>query len=468
MVGEGSGMIGFLLLALLNDPMFQLVWIAFAAAVSIIALSYMLGEVFGMHSLKGFAKVELADLIASALIVLIAIGLATPGGVFDQVTKGFMLATGPTQCVGSPPDRNIAFAQAEYFLGCAPEVDMGAVPPTIKIEGVLMKRLTLAYASLMGNEMFFGLLSGFSTNLEVPIPIMLLKINVGMTPWIAMGPINDIHTVLVDAVGVAWAGVATQKMLLAFVEESALTIFLPFGLLLRAFPFSRKTGSTIVAVVFAAYFIYPTTLLINYRIWDMVSDPKPDPSVPPGLRCLENGVSCTDNSKCCSLNCNLVQATGSRVCTSPLTEFSEYNSVFAVCAGSGYTPDQVNQILEGKGKGYEDRLMSTYFNPGHLKDAYAATPGTKAEKRVFNGWTEAQRKLSLITGTGGGLWFPTPQNAVTGAFKALDSLVMDAMQFTVLVLLFMVIEIIITMTLLKDFSLLIGGEPRVFGMSKLV
>ena len=57
---------------------------------------------------------------------------------------------------------------------------------------------------------------------------------------------------------------------------------------------------------------------------------------------------------------------------------------------------------------------------------------------------------------------------MTGAFKALDSLVMEAMQFTVLVLLFMVIEIIITMTLLKDFSLLIGGEPRVFGMSKLV
>ncbi len=455
-------MAGFLLWALLTDQVFGLVWVALAAASSIVALSYMAGEFLNMPSLKGFAKLELSELAVTVLIVLLAVGLATKGGAFDHVARGFVPLDSEGYapvCPGTQADRNLAFAQAEYFLGCKPSLVL--FPPGIEIQGVLMNKLKVAYESLMINEMFFGLLSGFSTNLEVAIPGMMMKVNVGMFPWIAMGPLNDMHTLLVDAVGVAFAGVATQKMLLIFIEETALRVFLPFGLLLRAFPFSRKTGSTVVAVIFAAYFIFPITVLINYQIWDMVTNPKPDSTNP---NCATNGMGCATDAACCSLNCRYSSAAHANVCASPISDMSEYRSIFAVCMGKDSA--QVNDYLQQEATAYENRLTDTYFVPA--RNQYLGTPGTKSEARSASGWSELWRKWDLIGGAGGGLLLPTPQKAIAGAFKSLDSLVMDAMQFTVLVMLFMVIEIIITMTLLKDFALLIGGEPRVFGMSKLV
>ena len=463
-------MIGFLLFDLLTDPMFGMVGIALALAVSLIALSHMAGEFFNMPSLKGFAKLELSDLIVTSCIILIAVALAMKGGVFDLMSGGFMVQdTGHTMTCGanSPLSDRPAFAQAEYFLGCNPKVEFrlpsldNPFPLNVTSDGILLPRLGTAYLSLMGNEVFIGLLSGFSTNLEIYIPEIASKVNVGMVPFIAMGPLNDVHTVLVDAVGVAMGAVAAQKMLLIFIGESALPFFLPFGLLLRAFPFSRKTGSTVLSVVFAAYFIYPTTILINQRIWVMMVNPQPDT----GSSCKTNGNACLNNTDCCSLNCRLNSTSNTYACFTPLTDFQDYQSLFGVCSSHpGITQAQINASLNADAASYDQRMGQTYFNG----NAYQNANGTQSEARISDGWAELKRKTSLITGAGSGLGWPTPKGAIENTFAAVDRLVSDAMQFTILTMLFLVIEIIITMTLMKDFAHLIGGEPRVFGMSRLV
>lgn len=458
--GVRAGMIEFLLFDLLGDPMFKLVGIALAFAVSLIALSYMAGNFFNMPSLKGFAKLELSDLIVTCAIILIAFALATPGGVFDHMSQGFMVSDPGHNmtCADSPLNGMPAFAQAEYFLGCNPKVELTSL--SVKSSGVLLPRLGTAYGSLMVNEMFIGLLSGFSTNLEIYIPEIASKVNIGMIPFIAMGPLNDVHTVLVDAVGVAYGAVAAQKMLLVFIGEAALPFFLPFGLLLRAFPFSRKTGSTVLAVVFAAYFIYPTTILINEQIWVMVVNPQPGTD----NSCQTNGKTCSVNSECCSLNCRNVTAT-SRQCITLLTDFQDYTSVFGLCSSHPEikTSDDINAALGTDAADYDKRMGATYFNSQGIN-----TPSTQSEARISSGWTEAGRKLDLMTSALKGLTWPTPKGAIENTFAVVDRLVSDAMQFTILTMLFLLIEIIITMTLMKDFALLIGGEPRVFGMSRLV
>ena len=462
-------MIEFLLFDLLGDPTYRLVGIALAFVVSLIAISYMAGEFFNMPSLKGFAKLELSDLAVTSAIIIIAVALAMKGGVFDLMSQGFMVPD-PNQnmtCAGSSLNYTPAFAQAEYFLGCNPKVQIVTPSPSspspinVTYAGVLGPRLATAYGSLMVNEMFIGLLSGFSTNLEIYIPEIASKVNIGMVPFIAMGPLNEVHTVLVDAVGVAYGAVAAQKMLLVFIYESALPFFLPFGLLLRAFPFSRKTGSTVLAVVFAAYFIYPTSILINEQIWVMIVNPQPDP----GSSCKTNGYACGANSECCSLNCG--GPAGAMTCLTPLTDFQDYTSVFGVCLSHpGITSDQINASLNNDATSYDQRMTQTYFSPQDI-NAYP-NASTKSEARIYDGWAEINRKIGLVTGTGSGLVWPTPQHAIENTFTTIDKLVSDAMQFTILTMLFLVIEIIITMTLMKDFAMLIGGEPRVFGMSRLV
>ena len=63
--------------------------------------------------------------------------------------------------------------------------------------------------------------------------------------------------------------------------------------------------------------------------------------------------------------------------------------------------------------------------------------------------------------------FPTPQRANNAFFMIVESLVLDTARFAMVALLFIVLEIVITFTLMKDFALLIGGEPRIFGITKL-
>jgi hypothetical protein len=285
------------------------VLIAFSAAISIISLAWMAGEFFSMPSIKGFARTEIFELGVSAAVLLLALALVIPGGPFDMIANGFLLngvphdqvcpewkvgksynAVSQTWFTSGGQPAPLAFGQAGYFLGCKPNMAAFAqkydqimnlnvdfswndLVPNF-FEGVLSAKLSLGYVSLMGTEMMTGILSGFYTSIHIPV-FEVIGIDLGLNPWIAMTPLNQFHTTVVDLVGTTLASVVGQKMLLDFVEETMLSYFLPLGLLMRVFPFTRRTGSTIIAVVFAAYFIYPISILVNQQIFEMIANPQP-------------------------------------------------------------------------------------------------------------------------------------------------------------------------------------------------
>ncbi len=464
---------------------------AFAFALSIIALAFMSSEFFNMPSLKGFAKNEAYELGVSVIILIIAVILITPGGVFDLVTEGFMLpGTPPGQAcreylalhpynaaTNTFANGNRAFAQADYFLGCRPTLIGNAGFPgfftgTVSsfgltgVDGVVLRKLTLGYQSLMLTEMVVGFLSSFSTNLAITIPVEpMVKFDVGIVPWIGMGQINDVNTLLVDLVGQLWAAFAAQKLLLVFIDEAAIPFFLPLGVLMRAFPFTRKTGSTIIAVVFAAYFVYPTSILINQRIWEDIANPSVNPNNPGGIT--PNGDWCNSDLDCASNNCRYTGSGNLKQCVSPLTDFSEYRSIFSMCYGAR-TPAEINNIFNSQlAPIYENNLESLYFQGS------AAPPWdeawTKTGTRVEDFWNVAKQKGSLLsTFAQEALVLPNPKKTVISSFAMVEVMVMEVAQFAMLAVLFIVIEIVITLTLMKDFALLIGGEPRVLGISQMV
>jgi hypothetical protein len=63
---------------------------------------------------------------------------------------------------------------------------------------------------------------------------------------------------------------------------------------------------------------------------------------------------------------------------------------------------------------------------------------------------------------------PLPGASSQTVFNLMEVMILDVGHFVLLALLFLVLEIILTLTLFKDFAMLIGGEPRLFGISKLV
>ena len=451
---------------------------AFAFAISIIALSFMAGEFMSMPSLKGFAKAELYELGVSAVILVLLAVLIWPGGPFDMVGRGFMATNGtqaPVLCeewkaihgnatidgttgTWHVNNSNIVFGQANYFLGCKPDINVDWNPfdgiPQQSFSGVMSSRLAKGYASLMLTQMFTGLLAGFYTNIELSV-FKVLAVSVGITPWVALGPLNQAHTGIVDLLGTTFAAFTAQNMLLSFIEKAAIPVFLGFGMVLRAFPFSRKTGSTIIAVVVAAYFVYPISILIDQQIWMMIA--APENSCSPDYPCFPASQPCQKDEQCASFNCR------QGVCAVPLTEFSEYRSIYSICNGN---PDdaQINATLETIAKEQDNRILELYFtgNPTTVN-------ATKAEGRLNDGLgTMAKRHGASFMSFTASLLNPLPSQTAQTVFSEIEVLVMDAGQYVILALLFVVISIVVSLTLLKDIAILIGGEPRVFGLSKLV
>lgn len=451
------------------------VMLAFAFAVSIISLSFMAGEFFTMPTLKGFARAELHELGVSAVILLLLFMFILPNGPFDLVSRGFMVSPaggqqpalceewtalhGPILFNAATGDwyaqnGNIAFGQANYFLGCKLSLVVDWNPfdgvPANGLNGVMTSRLAKGYFSLMLTQMFTGLLAGFSSGLSIPL-FKVLTIDIGLTPWVALGPLNQAHTSIVDLIGTTFAAFTAQNMLLKFIEKSALAVFLPFGLMLRAFPFSRKTGSTVIAVVVACYFIFPISILLDQQIWMLIVDPPGEPG------CLGVATSCTADKDCCSYDCR------NGVCAVPLTEFAEYRSIYSLCEGNP-SQAQINETLETIADEQDKRTLELYFtgNP-------AVVNATKAEGRLNDGLGSiAKQHAGSAWQFTKALLNPSPMRTAQVVFSEIEVLVMDAGQYALLAMLFVVVSIVVSLTMLKDIAILIGGEPRIFGLSKLV
>ena len=267
----------------------------------------------------------------------------------------------------------------------------------------------------------------------------------------SLTPLNQAHTTIVDLLGTVFAAFTAQNMLLSFIEEAAIAVFLPFGLMLRAFPFTRKTGSTIIAVVVAAYFVYPISILINQQIWMLIVAPTGAPG------CYPTAATCYSDADCCSYDCR------GNTCAVPLTNFAEYSSIYSLCKGQS-SPQKIDGVFGALAGEQDKRTLEMYFS-----GTPTSVPPTKTEAKLNDGGLSMSRRHGIafarFTTT---FLLPMPGETASTVFSEIESLVMDAGQYALLALIFTVITVVLSLTMLKDIAILIGGEPRVFGLSKLV
>ena len=479
---------------------------ALSLSIAITALSYMAGEFFQMPTLKGFSKVELTELGVTAAILILSVILIIPGGGFDMVARGFIMqdtladfdsGIAPTMTCpewlvmhggydpasGTFEKGSVAYAQAHYFLGCkmadmtlikAPTLgdasniwDMAHGYPDATRNyygnGVMLPRVLSGYVHLMWFEVLVGFVStvDFGLGKSLGQPFMWLTVG-GITPGIGLNIISDANIFVVDAIAAAWSGFAAQKMLLQFIESSLLIYFLPLGLFLRALPFSRKTGSTIIAIIFAAYFVYPTTVLVNQRIFYSLNDP---PGAP-GNTLSAVGEPCSANSECRSGLCRADR------CIAPLTDFNEYSSVFQIC-GENTDFQTLQQNWAESVNAQRPRLEEL----AALSVRYQGTSSQQTTRQLWGLFEAAEiNRLDAGRDRAGAPIEEYMFNIVMGSFSVINSgifrffevSIVDVSKYIILALLFIVVEIVITLTMVKDFALLIGGEPRIFGLSKIV
>lgn len=427
----------------------QLVFAAMPAiliAVAFAALSYMAGEGLDMPSIKAHAKNEVLELgntlvifvfiVAALYVFSVAAEKMYPNiNYFD--TQGQAANSG--MCgyyyddLNNPEHKPSMFSIADYFLGCMPRMldphQIGPENGVFAANGVFLPRLVEIYLSLMQLEFLLGILSTLAVSINLPQPVTILP-GVSTSFHAGLAVVSDAHTVIVDAVGFSIVSVVAQKVILQFVYDTVLKFFLPFGILLRAFPITRKTGSTVIALCVVLYFVYPASILINKYMFDSYVT----------LPTLQEG----------GLELNR------RV------DFANYSSAIERVTMDEEHSGGLLQSMEE----YKNRI---YFTPSQDSEQY--TENSQHTLRFFASMGAVVNALVNVDKMGGIIaFFFSPYPPLLGAYfyDALTHELSVATQFLTWNVIFIVTSVFITLTLFKDISMLIGGETRIFGITKVV
>jgi len=204
----------------------------------IVSLAYMLAEVVRMPVLNAWAKSEYYETLISAFLLM---------SVFFFVMLGENLAKGFT--MGASP---IEFGMA-YLENVKVLIELELYPMLLLLDIVV------------GN---------FATwNFSFPAELSLLAVIVGTSPMAGLGLVSGALIFMLDTLGIFISVTMAQMEFLHFVEKFALGMFLPLGILLRTFPLTRKTGSTLIALAITIYFVYPATLAFNQQVFDVAFVP---------------------------------------------------------------------------------------------------------------------------------------------------------------------------------------------------
>jgi len=247
-----------------------------------------------------------------------------------------------------------------------------------------------------------------------------------------------------------------KKLLVMFASTAIPLIFLPFGLILRANPFTRTTGSTILAVCFVVYFVYPlATSLSFYLIFNIY-----------GLK--------FDNT------------------------YLEHLTPFKTLMGENDINKMANDITTGD-RSLSEKLPDAYGKTTEdaTNDACGIGPNdgllTKLVKYLFCGIDKlvgAIREVPVVGGFIGTVWdamktmlsysgsffkflfgsgsILLPVGMTLAVYTILTDAIVKISELFVVTTVSTVLEIMITVTMYRNIALLIGGEAELAGLSKLV
>ena len=209
----------------------------------LVALAYMIGMGFRYHQVEQWAKVEFWEAMLTLLMVAVIFFFAQ---VLTDISYG--LAGGDH------------FSAAFNYLN------------------LMRTALLSTWMSLLLTMEGFGFASAFSFTFFLFIPLIPTQfpttwvyIRTGTTLSLAAGfgaILQGLSAPLYMVYFAIFANMA-QDVLLHFAKNNMLKVFLPLGVLFRAFPLTRKIGGTVIAMALALYFVFPLSLAINVYIFQL-------------------------------------------------------------------------------------------------------------------------------------------------------------------------------------------------------
>jgi hypothetical protein len=408
----------------LNSSVYMWVGASILISALFIGLIYMAAKVFELQVLEAWVKIETGELFTAIVIAVFCVAFIA------SVDGATMFLTG-----GPITGYSTINAYAEGFL-----------QNTVYADGqtLYMKLADVYFDTARAASFFYSDTFGFG----------FMTYGTQKTPAAGLSP-------LVAQVGQGMDTVANFMMLaaaqVAFLEffAAAAVVMLPVGVFLRCFSVTRKTGALVLAAVLATSVIYPASYVISQSIYEgnaaemrtytsETAIPKPlGDSIGVEIVCSPEmqfvmgggplGMAMAILGSIPGIK-NLIQnifggATGwfAEICPEICA---------AATVGAGLCLFACNQVMT---------IMIAL-----TKDAFAAAIFALLQSSL-NGPLEH--------------WSDVSSNYLT---PIMDYAMPATVEYSVLSLITFLIPIVITITSLRSFTTTFGGEPQLYGLTKLV
>ncbi|MBU0591422.1 hypothetical protein KKF81_01305 [Candidatus Micrarchaeota archaeon] len=211
---------------------------AVITALIIYNIFLMIARAFSLREVEAFAKSEMLQTMATAFMAIFLVGIVEGTMVLSQQFIGGTVDCGTTPIhIGEDIDH--------------PETTMDDAYDAIRCR---LQERAVAVAAIQDRVNTDTYWDYFSLNLAVS----LFGITVFKGDWLPTlykkteinRIINNLSTVLLIALN-------AQSILLQYLQTNMLSIFIPIGILLRSFYFTRGPGALFLALGIGMYFIFP-------------------------------------------------------------------------------------------------------------------------------------------------------------------------------------------------------------------
>ncbi len=412
------------LLIFLPDTALVMIGVSLMLSVVVTALFYMLAYTLQHPPLFTLAKEELSALLFSVIIIVAWMSSAS---LMDPIAKGLI----------APVAVQVPSQSSDLFSS--------HVTLAIASTEIMFNKLREMYISMYLYEALIGFLSTLSFPIISAVAGPAI-ISFTLMPFDGLNLLSNAHTIVVEAIGTMMTLIWAKEFILIFCRDALPVLFLPLGLVMRSIPFLRKTGSSIISICFAGYFVLPFAILFsNFLIFDVYQ--------PPDFVYAPEHFSIykTDLTETSAQN----EITGARDnASSSLTKLfsaptaAQQATTTASCSGNSVVQMfcSAGNIVRNIGTGIVDFASS-----------------------VFNIW----KFMMGLTGDFASTFLSganqlLPASATAGMFFFIIDSVVSESQFLVLVMISTVIEIIFTITMYRNIALIIGGELDIAGLSKII
>ena len=230
---------------------------AVMAAMTIHTILYIAGRSFNVRSLEAFAKSEMLQTGATAFMAIFLVAMVA-GAM--ELAQSFI--SGEVHCGTEPieigqDDVNSTMDDAYDAIRCRMQ------EKAVAIANIQSRIMTDSWTAAQFNLM--------NTALSV------LGVTIFKGDWVpSLYQATEKARIANNLATVLLIGLNAQSALLDYIQANMLHVFIPLGIFLRSFFFTRPVGALFIAVGVGMYFIFP----IFYVLLDPGFVPAPPPEPP--------------------------------------------------------------------------------------------------------------------------------------------------------------------------------------------